>query len=144
MSCGPPKFEGSDSPTVVMQWLREIDQVFDSCDCEPEHRVKYVVRMLKGRALLWWDTVVAAIDRAEIDRMSWSDFSARVQKKYCSEYDLHKIEQEFLQLKKGDGTVEELITGFTDRMRFVTALVPDERAKIRRFVRCCLLVTGQL
>ena len=47
---------------------------------------------------------------------------------------MHKIEQEFLQLKKGDGTVDELITGFTDRMRFVTALVPDERAKIRRFV----------
>ena len=75
LSCGPTKYEGSENPVVTMNWIREMEQVFKSCECEPELQVRYATRMLKGSALWWWDTVISSTDPAILDLLSWVEFS---------------------------------------------------------------------
>ena len=108
-SCNPPTYEGSDDPVVTLNWLRRMEQVFGSCDCEPEYRVRYDVRMLRDSVLWWWDSVNASLDQTGIDRLTWGEFSRKVQEKYCSQYEPQKIEQKFLQLRKGDRSVDKLV-----------------------------------
>ena len=50
-----PMYEGSLNAEELMDWIRSIDQYFDSEEVEVNKRVKFGVTRLKGHAAIWWD-----------------------------------------------------------------------------------------
>lgn len=127
-SCHAPEYHGSSDPTVTERWIRTMELVFETCRCEDSKKVTFARTMLRGAAIQWWDTVGVSSEQ-----LSWDEFLVILRKKYCSDYDMERLEQEFLTLKKGDKPVDDLIYKFSDRMRFVAHLLPTEKAKISRF-----------
>ncbi|KAJ9535652.1 hypothetical protein OSB04_un001201 [Centaurea solstitialis] len=84
LSCAPPKYEGSDDPIITFSWIREMEQTFTSCDCDEEHKVPYAVRQLKGRALIWWNSIKVAMPKGKADKLGWEAFLELFQKEFCT------------------------------------------------------------
>ena len=41
LDCKPTEFKGSSDPVVSIRWLREIEVVFESCDCPESKKVLF-------------------------------------------------------------------------------------------------------
>ena len=59
LDCKPSEYRGSPDPNITLNWLREMMKALDACNCENELKVKYASRMLKGDAMVWWDSITA-------------------------------------------------------------------------------------
>lgn len=134
-SCNPSEFEGSTNPTVTLNWLRDVERKFEVCQCEEELKVTYAAQLLKGQAMVWWDSITAHLTPQQRSSISWTDFHNEVCKQFCSEFDMIRIRQEFLDLKLTDQmSIDDLINQFTEKLRFVQQWVPDDRMRINHFV----------
>ncbi|KAI3684688.1 hypothetical protein L6452_33913 [Arctium lappa] len=102
----PPEFSGTDSPAACLNWIQEMEQAFDSSECEEGQKAKFASRMMRGRALTWWNVTKTAMGIAAISSLTWDTFKKEVLKEYCSEMALDRIEEEFRALKKGDMTMK--------------------------------------
>ncbi|XP_071742225.1 uncharacterized protein [Rutidosis leptorrhynchoides] len=137
--CKPPEFSGSTDPTETLNWLREMEQVFEACQCEPELRVTYASRMLKGRAMVWWDSLISSIPNEQISMITWEQFYGKVCEQYCNPFDLNRIKTEFLEMKMTPQmTIDEVVEKYMDKLRFVQQWVPDESSRIQHFVNVIL------
>ncbi|GKA55590.1 hypothetical protein Tco_0754662 [Tanacetum coccineum] len=52
--------EKDSNPVIVINWLREIEDIFEISECSPRQRVKYASHSLKGEALHWWNMIKIA------------------------------------------------------------------------------------
>ncbi|XP_022019290.1 uncharacterized protein LOC110919327 [Helianthus annuus] len=134
LTCNPPEFEGSTDPTESQRWIRGIQQAFDSCDCDDAHKVVYAIRMLKGKALDWWDTVSAALGQEAVNNLTWAMFIERFNEDHCTRRDRNKMIEEFLTLKKGDMTVAKFASKFVEKLKFARKVAPDEEEVVNRFL----------
>lgn len=50
---------GSLSPKELINWINDVEKLFDYEETKKGKKVKFVVTKLKGRATLWWDGVQA-------------------------------------------------------------------------------------
>ncbi|XP_071737058.1 uncharacterized protein [Rutidosis leptorrhynchoides] len=137
--CKPPEFLGSTDPTETLNWLQEMEQVFEACQCEPKLRVTYASRMLKGRAMVWWDSLISSIPRKQISMITWEQFYGKVCEQYCNPFDMNRIKTEFLEMKMmPQMTIDEVVEKYMDKLRFVQQWVPDESSRIQHFVNVIL------
>ncbi|GJS52517.1 putative nucleotidyltransferase, ribonuclease H [Tanacetum coccineum] len=120
--------------TTRLRLLRDMEQTFESCDCDEQHKVKYAVRMLKGRVLDWWDTMCGALGTVIIAHLTWDSFSAKVKEGYCTTRDFFKIEEEFLTLKKRNRSIEKYSSAFIEKLCFAGCLTPDEETQESKIV----------
>lgn len=67
--------------------------------------------------------------------MTWVEFLVYFKRKYCLDQNILKLENQFLNLKKGSLTMEEYTNAFTDKMEFALHIVLDKLAKIDRYVK---------
>ena len=134
LDCKPIEFKGSSDPVVSIRWLREMEVVFESCDCPESKKVLFASRMLKGDALDWWDTRREALGVEFVANMTWESFKELYKKEYCTTRDQRLLEQEFLTLKKGDKTINEYARLFMEKLRFCGHLCRDEEARVSRYV----------
>nr|XP_011462317.1 PREDICTED: uncharacterized protein LOC101310021 [Fragaria vesca subsp. vesca] len=67
--------------------------------------------------------------------MAWDEFKAHFNDRYCSRAHLHRMQDQFMNLQKGDMSVLEFEQHFLARAHHVPDLVRDEHDKIYRFVR---------
>ncbi|CAI9262516.1 unnamed protein product [Lactuca saligna] len=84
LSCQPPEFSGSTKPTTILNWITEMEMAFDCCECEEERKVKFAVRMLKGKAWTWWNLTRVLLGDEIVSHLTWNDFVGRIKKQYCS------------------------------------------------------------
>src|SRR5919202_1233660 len=113
IECQPPKFEGSSNPSETLNWLREVEKKFFVCKCEPELKVLYASQLLRGAAMIWWDTMTPDYTEEQIMEITWEQFRARVCEQYCTAFDINQVKREFMQMKlTGDMTVDQLIAQY--------------------------------
>lgn len=121
LDCKPDEYHGSTDPNVTLNWLRDIAGIMDACNCEEEMRVCFATRMLKGKFMVWWDSITTHLSRAQMDSITWNQFRDKLCEKYCNGFELNKTRQEFMELKMTRKmTVDELIEQFNSKLRFVS------------------------
>ncbi|XP_071720717.1 uncharacterized protein [Rutidosis leptorrhynchoides] len=135
MDCKTSEYSGHRDPIVTMNWLREVERTLKACQCEPELRVTYASRLLKNRAMVWWDTITAPLSEEQLNQVTWEQFSAKVQEQYCTAFDINRLKQEFMQMTMiEEMTVDEAFEQFMDKLRFVHQWKPDEQSRVQWFV----------
>ncbi|XP_071713057.1 uncharacterized protein [Rutidosis leptorrhynchoides] len=135
MDCKPSEYSGHRDLIVIMNWLREVEQALQACQCEPELRVTYASRLLKNRAMVWWDTITALLSEEQLNQVTWEQFSATVQEQYCTAFDINRLKQEFMKMTlTEDMIVDEAFEQIMDKLRFVHQWIPNEQSRVQRFV----------
>ena len=129
----PPSLSGSPKPVEIMDWISEMEMVFESCDCSNKQKTVFAVRQLKTGVLSWWKLLADMMPRGEALKMSWESFLEQLKMQYCSEIDLIDLNNEFQNMKKGKLSIDDYATTFTEKMKLFPYLVPSELSKIERF-----------
>ena len=70
----PPSLSGSPKPVEIMDWISEMEMVFESCDCSNKQKTVFAVRQLKTGVLSWWKLLADTMPRGEALKMSWEEF----------------------------------------------------------------------
>lgn len=109
-----------------MNWLQEIEQVFDTLNVDASDRVKFAVGCLKGRVLFWWNFRRLVFETAVADSMIWEKFGNRIKDKHLTAYDLERLKWEFMNISEGNRSVEACNAEFTDKLRFANNWVLTE------------------
>ena len=133
MASKPPCLSGSPTPVQVMDWISEMETMFESCECSNRQKTALAIPLLKSGVLSWWKLLAGSMPKGEASKMSWEEFVVQLKMQYCSEQDLLEINNEFQNLKKGKLSITEYATSFTEKMKLIPYLVPTELSKVNKF-----------
>ena len=50
----PPSLSGSPKPVEIIDWISEIEMVFESCNYSDKQKTVFSVRQIKIGVLSWW------------------------------------------------------------------------------------------
>ena len=135
LSCKPPEFAGTTEPIRCIRWLKEMETIFDACDCLENQRIKYATRLLKDETVDWWELIRSSLTPENLARLSWAEFKEKLMEKYCGQRALDKIENEFRAMKKGNLSISYYAKQFLEKLSLVKHLAPDENSKIKAYLR---------
>ncbi|KAL2251506.1 UNVERIFIED_CONTAM: hypothetical protein Sindi_2272900, partial [Sesamum indicum] len=76
---GATEFEGTLDPEVAKRWWEKVEDVMKLVNYTPENRLKYVVSLFVGNALIWWRSIKRGYDPREI---TWDEFQKEFDDKY--------------------------------------------------------------
>lgn len=96
--------------------------------------MKFASRMLRGRALTWWNVTKSSHGTAVISSLTWNAFKKKVLDEYCNERAIDRIEEEFRVLKKGSMSVREYSNRFMEKLDLVGHVVPSERERVKAYL----------
>ncbi|KAJ9557658.1 hypothetical protein OSB04_012272 [Centaurea solstitialis] len=66
--------------------------------------------------------------------MTWKNFVTKFRSQFCPVAATKKMEEEFLQLKQGNMSVQEYTTPFMEKSRFAEVYVPIEECRVERYI----------
>ncbi|XP_074282655.1 uncharacterized protein LOC141607193 [Silene latifolia] len=134
----PIKYDGLGEPSLLGDWCRDFENVFEVLNCLEELQVDQAAHYLKGKAGLWWNRNKAMIREAwkENDEpfFSWKGFKdtfrgrfvlEHVRSKTRSEFDLFKMTEEM--------TIEDYHNRFMELAEYVSDLNYGEEVLALRF-----------
>jgi hypothetical protein len=93
----PPKFEGSDNPLEVDDWLREIEMKLEVVHASDRDKILLAVQQLTGPALAWWRSYKEI--NPEARTMVWDDFVKLFRERHIPNSVMKLKRQEFLSLQ---------------------------------------------
>ncbi|KAK4382229.1 hypothetical protein Sango_2892400 [Sesamum angolense] len=96
---GTKQFEGTLDLEVAERWWEETEDVMNLINCTLKNRLKYVVSLFTGDALIWWRSVKRAFEPREI---TWVEFRKEFDDKYRPKMYRDWKKMEFLNLVQGD------------------------------------------
>lgn len=128
----PPSFKGAPEPAMAETWVKKLEKVFKILKCTDQQKVQLAVYMLEGEVDDWWANIEEGFQKNGV-QITWDLFVKTFYQRYFSEAVQEKKEQEFLNLKQGDMSVNEYQAKFNALSRFAPHIVSDEARKVRRF-----------
>ncbi|KAD2047931.1 hypothetical protein E3N88_41948 [Mikania micrantha] len=129
-SCKPPKFNGSDGATGLLQLFEGIENTFLNSDCPANLKVWYAVGTLQKRALTWWNNEKKAIGENTAANLTWDQLKERMTHEFCPRSEVKKLEFEFWDLKQDSG--ENLI--YNNRFHELSMLCPHMVTPLERAI----------
>ncbi|XP_024989168.1 uncharacterized protein LOC112523718 [Cynara cardunculus var. scolymus] len=133
LSCKPPTFSGERDIVKAMCWIKKIEYVFNTIRCTEADKVRFAVSVLKSNALFWWE--VESLARTYIlQTLSWEEFVNRFDEQFCPKVAVRQMEEDFLKLEQGIGTVQEYTKKFIEYSRFFEHYILSESRKIERYI----------
>ncbi|KAL0358176.1 UNVERIFIED_CONTAM: hypothetical protein Scaly_1503300 [Sesamum calycinum] len=130
-SAGATEFEGTLDPEVVERWWEKVGDVMNLVDCTPENRLKYIVSLFVGNALILWRSLKRAYEPREI---IWAEFQREFNDKYRSKMYRDKKRMEFLNLVQEDEqTVVEYEFRFAALAKYAPKAVATQEDRCYRF-----------
>ncbi|KAL2246141.1 UNVERIFIED_CONTAM: Transposon Ty3-G Gag-Pol polyprotein [Sesamum indicum] len=109
----------------------EFEDVMNLVNCTPENRLKYVVSLLVGNALIWWRSVKRGYEPREI---TWAEFQKEFNDKYRPKMYRDKKRMEFLNLVQGDDqTVSEYELCFAALAKYAPEAIATQEDRCYRF-----------
>nr|XP_011460561.1 PREDICTED: uncharacterized protein LOC105350375 [Fragaria vesca subsp. vesca] len=130
---GAEKFSTAKDPIEAHEWIETMERVFTRMSVPEDRKVFVAVQWLHGPAWHWWVGITR--DYGDAPHMTWDEFKFHFNDRYCSRAHLHRMQDQFMNLQKGDMSVLEFEQHFFARAHHVPDLVRDEHDKIYRFVR---------
>ena len=108
-----------------------MEKVFTVVEVPEEKKVNIRMHYLIGEANIWWNTIK---DRLIGPEFNWSKFLDELRAKFCPTMVQRQKEKEFTELKmRGNMTVMQYASKFTELFRFVPKFISSKRFKMRRF-----------
>ncbi|XP_038887130.1 uncharacterized protein LOC120077320 [Benincasa hispida] len=127
----PSTFDGSFvDPTIVENWITEIETIFHHMNIPEEQKVNCATFMLRGDTKLWWESTQRTIKGS----VSWQQFNQAFYNKYFPLTVRYQKEVEFLNLRQKNMSVAEYEQKFDRLSHFVPRLVDTEKKKVERFI----------
>ncbi|KAL0292494.1 UNVERIFIED_CONTAM: U-box domain-containing protein 35 [Sesamum calycinum] len=128
---GATEFEGTLDPEVAERWWEKVEDVMNLVGCTPENRLKYIVSLFVGNALIWWRSLKRAYEPREI---TWAEFQREFDDKYRPKMYRDKKRMEFLNLVQGDEqTVVEYELRFVALAKYAPEAVATHEDRCYRF-----------
>lgn len=132
-----PDFDGSLNPNVFIDWLSEIERVFEFKGYSDEKKCKVAILKFKGYASLWWENVRKKKRERERERKnrvrSWDKLKSMMKKRFSPANHKQDLYLKLHNLKQGDKKVEEYIRDFEGLM--MRSDIPEEKEQtIARFL----------
>nr|GEX72010.1 zinc finger, CCHC-type, retrotransposon Gag domain protein [Tanacetum cinerariifolium] len=69
---------GGQGVVELCRWFEKTESVFRISDCAERSKVKFATATLQGRALTWWNTQVATLGLAVVNKKSWNDMKKMI------------------------------------------------------------------
>ncbi|XP_020201827.1 uncharacterized protein LOC109787690 [Cajanus cajan] len=120
----PPTFKGGYDPDVAMNWLMEIEKIFNATECPLAQKVRLATFMLTADAHFWWEGALQRMIDGGV-QLNWDNFKRVFLEKYFPDDVRSQKEVEFLELKQGNDTVAE-----AKYINFVNGLRPEIKTAI--------------
>lgn len=78
----PPNLSGEPTPVMLMEWIHEMEMIFEWCDCSNKWKTIFAARHLKTRVLSWWKQMASTMPKGKVRRMSWEHFVLQWKREY--------------------------------------------------------------
>eukprot|EP00253_Pinus_taeda_P030099 PITA_30099 len=127
----PPHFDG-EQEEVAEAWLINMNKYFQLYEYDHNLKARLAIFQLQGKATLWWEEVKIVKGVTE-QNITWDNFQRFFKERYLTERFYDEKAREFHDLRLGQQTMDEFITGFTSLLRYVP-YIREEKAKVQRFV----------
>ncbi|KAL0463341.1 UNVERIFIED_CONTAM: hypothetical protein Slati_0221700 [Sesamum latifolium] len=154
---GATEFEGTLDPEIAERWWEKVEDVMNLISCTLENRLKYVVSLFVGNALIWWRSVKRGYEPGEI---TWAEFQKEFDDKYRPKMYRDKKRMKFLNLVQGDNQIvaeyelrfaalakyapEAVVTQEDRCYRFEQGLRPEIRRVLQLELQILKLLLSQL
>ncbi|KAJ0435005.1 putative transcription factor interactor and regulator CCHC(Zn) family [Helianthus annuus] len=121
MDCKPLPFNGTEGALGLLHWIEKVEAVFAVCECPPANWVKFATGTLEGNALSWWKAQIQMFGLETANATAWEDFKDMIKEEYCHRDDIHKLENEYYELKMVGSEIE----AYTKQSNDYAALCPN-------------------
>ncbi|KAL7597342.1 hypothetical protein Lser_V15G29562 [Lactuca serriola] len=128
------EFLGVPNPIVVLTWIQNTEKVFRVSYVVNEEKANYAFAMLIGDDVVWWEATFEALNEYDQGSLSWEMSKTRLLGKYCPVDMRRTLEKEFLELKRGELTVNDYETQFNQKAQFAAKYISTEDDKIQLFM----------
>ncbi|KAJ0533615.1 putative retrotransposon gag domain-containing protein [Helianthus annuus] len=118
MDCKPLPFNGTEGAIGLLHWIEKVEAV---CECPPANWVKFATGTLEGNALSWWKAQIQMFGLETANATAWEDFKDMIKEEYCHRDDIHKLENEYYELKMVGSEIE----AYTKQTNDYAALCPN-------------------
>nr|GEZ95829.1 hypothetical protein [Tanacetum cinerariifolium] len=113
--------------------------VFRISDCKEKDKVKFATATLQGRALTWWNGMIASMGIDAANGTPWTEMRKWMTEEFCPRSVLERLEPELYNLKlKGTN-----IDGYTNRFHELALLCP-RMVEPEQAVRMAYQLMGQI
>ncbi|KAA0053123.1 ty3-gypsy retrotransposon protein [Cucumis melo var. makuwa] len=130
----PKTFDGSmDDPTKAQMWLTSVETIFRYMKCPNDQKVQCAIFFLTDRGTAWWETAERMLG-SNVNHITWEQFKESFYEKFFSTSMRSAKQQEFLNLKKDNMTVEQYGAEFDILSRFAPDVVRNEAIGTDKFV----------
>ncbi|CAA0826072.1 Uncharacterized mitochondrial protein AtMg00860, partial [Striga hermonthica] len=130
-----PTFAGTENPTAVLEWIKELDKIFVVLPLPDRQRVSLAAYQMKEDASDWWIDHWARRPEAELHALTWEQMKMMVRGKFLPQSFWDRMEHEFYHLQQGSSTVDEYIRTFTGMCLFAGDAVNTDAKKARKFLK---------
>ncbi|CAA0825299.1 Unknown protein, partial [Striga hermonthica] len=130
-----PTFVGTENPTAVLEWIKDLDKIFAVLPLPDRQRVSLATYQMKEDASDWWIDHWAWRLEAELYALTWEQMKMMVRGKFLPQSFYDRMEHEFYHLKQGSSTVDEYIRTFTRICLFAGGSVNTDTKKARKFLK---------
>lgn len=128
----PLPFDGfSLDPIDAITWISSMESIFEYINCPEDHKVRCVVFKLRHAASSWWESAKRSFNDSPI---TWAQFKKVFYEKYYSDAARLRKQDEFLNLKQGNRSVDEYDTEFLKLACCVPEFVDTEAKMTERFI----------
>ena len=129
-----PEFEGSLNPDDFLDWLNEIERIFDYKGYSDKQRCKVAILKFKDYASLWWENVKKKREREGKEKVkSWEKLMKLMKRRFLPDNHMQDLYMKLHTLKQGDKGVENYIREFERLMMRSDVPEPKEQT-IARFI----------
>ncbi|XP_074291860.1 uncharacterized protein LOC141618676 [Silene latifolia] len=134
----PAKYEGVGEPSLLGEWCREFDNIFELIACPEEMQVDQAVFYLRRKAGRWWTknkaTIREAFQLSEEPFVSWQNFKNILRNTFIPEHIRSKMRAHFDSFKMTDEmTVEDCHNIFMELAEYVADLNYNDEVLAMRF-----------
>ncbi|CAA0808257.1 Unknown protein, partial [Striga hermonthica] len=130
-----PTFAGTENPTAVLEWIKELDKIFALLPLPDRQRVSLAAYQMKEDASDWWIDHWARKLEAELHALTWEQMKTMCHDKFLPQSFWDRMEHEFYHLQQGSSTVDEYVRTFTRMCLFAGNSVNTDAKKARKFLK---------
>ncbi|CAA0819840.1 Unknown protein, partial [Striga hermonthica] len=130
-----PTFAGTENPTTVLEWIKELDKIFAVLPLPDRQRVSLAAYEMNEDASDWWIDHWARRLEAELHSLTWEQMKVTVRSKFLPQSFWDRMEHEFYHLQQGSSTVDEYIRTFTRMCLFAGDAVNTDAKKAHKFLK---------
>ncbi|MFS7910815.1 putative retrotransposon gag domain-containing protein [Helianthus anomalus] len=121
MDCKPLPFKRIEGAIGLLHWIEKAEAIFAVCECPPANWVKFSTSTIEGNALSWWKAQIQMLGLETANATTWEDFKDMIKEEYCHRDDIHKLENEYFELKMVGSEIET----YTKQSNDYAALCPN-------------------